>query len=112
MKTPKRSETLARALASESPGLPEDFAARVAAQAEARERARASIWNSAGMIGAFAGMLAVCMFGWFQFGAPQMGGAEWLSPLLRALALQPWLVVGISGVAIVRTLTFTRRTLT
>jgi len=109
VKTPERSAALARALASEADGLPEDFAARVAALADAERTGWRFSRNDAGLLGAFAAMIGVCVTGWKWFGTQEPGGAEWLGPLVDALSYDPWLIIGVAGVAIVQGLTFRRR---
>jgi hypothetical protein len=112
MNTPRRSAAISRALASETDGLPEDFAARVAAIAEARATARAAAWNTVAMLASFAAMIGVCLAGWARFGEPELGSMEWLDPWIGAAASEPWLAVGLAGVALVQVLTFRRRALT
>jgi hypothetical protein len=109
MTTPARSAALARALASEADGLPLDFAENVAALAEAGSAARNMGWNDIWLVGAFAAMIGICVMGWLVFGEPSSGGEEWLRSIVAALALHPWLVAGMAGVAIVQVLTFRRR---
>ena len=104
------SEALRRALAEEGDGLPQDFAARVAAMATARAAAR-SRWVDVSMFGAFVAMLAVCVAGWFSFGPREASVDGWLDLPLTDLAHAPWLVTGIVGVAVVQLLTFCRRVL-
>ena len=110
MRTPERSGTLARALAAESGGLPEDFAARVAALAQASGTARHSTWSDVALLGAFVAMIGVCVAGWFTFGSRELPGAEWVTRIVEVVTSQPWLVIGVAGVAIVQALTFRRRT--
>jgi hypothetical protein len=106
---PKRSEALKRALAGEREGLPEDFAAHVAALAEAESAAR-SRWAELVMISAFVAMMGVCVAGWFVFvGPPAAGGEDLLQLAARVLGSQPWLVIGVAGVVVVQLLTFGRR---
>lgn len=110
MKTPERSAALARVLADESGGLPADFAARVAALAQASGTARRSNWSDLALLGAFVAMIGVCVAGWFTFGSRELPGAEWVTPLVEAVTSQPWLVIGVAGVTVVQALTFRRRT--
>ncbi|HEV7607978.1 MAG TPA: hypothetical protein VGO61_11605 [Steroidobacteraceae bacterium] len=109
MKTPERSAALARALMSETDGLPKDFAAQVAALAEAGGPAWHLSWNDVGLLGAFVTMIGVCVAGWVRFGAQEAGGEEWLGTIVGAMLSHPWLVIGIAGVAMVQGLTFRRR---
>jgi hypothetical protein len=106
---PERSETLARALAVESDGLPEDFAASVAALAQASGAARHSSWNEVALFGAFATMVGVCVAGWFAFGSREQSDVDWMAPIVTTMTSQPWLVIGLAGVAIVQAMTFRRR---
>jgi len=109
MSEPKRSVALKRVLAEEGHGLPEEFAVRVAALAQAESKAR-SRWAEAIMIAAFVAMLGVCVAGWFSFvGPPAIGGADLLELAGRAMGSQPWLVIGAAGVVVVQLLTFGRR---
>lgn len=110
MKTPERSAALAQVLADESDGLPEDFATRVAALAQASGTARHSSWSDVALLGAFVAMIGVCVAGWFTFGSRGLTGAEWVTPILGAVTSQPWLIIGLAGVAVVQALTFRRRT--
>jgi hypothetical protein len=112
MKTPERSAALARALKSEPDGLPKDFAAQVAALAEAGGAEWQVSLSDVGLIGAFATMISICVMGWVRLAAESSGGAEWLGAIVGALASHPWLVIGIAGVATVQMLTFRRRTAT
>lgn len=112
MRTPERSAALARALKSETDGLPQDFAQKVAALAESRSAARRLSWNDVGLLCAFAAMIGICVAGWVLFGEQSSGGSEWLDTILGVLAPHPWLVIGMAGVAIVQLLTFRRRTTT
>jgi hypothetical protein len=112
MTTPPRSPAIARALASEAESLPANFAKQVAALAESRAATRSSIWTAVAMFGAFAAMVAVCMFGWRSFGKPEASSAAWFEPFLQVLARQPWLIIGAAGFAIVQVLNFRRRTQT
>jgi hypothetical protein len=109
MKTPERSAAIAKALASESDGLPADFAARVAAAAEEIAAARRSWWNEIALALAFVAMIGVCVVGWFGFAAQESGSVEWFEPLISAAMSQPLLIIGIAGIAIVQALTFRRR---
>ena len=111
MKTPERSAAIAKALASQPPGLPRDFAARVAALAETPESRRLS-WNDGALFGAYVVMIAACLAGWFWLGPPESVSADWLEPVVDAAVSQPWLIAGLAGVAIVQTLTFRRRATT
>jgi hypothetical protein len=109
MSAPERSAALKRALAAERDGLPEDFAVRVAAQAESESAARTK-WSDAALFAAFVAMLGVCVAGWFIFvGPPAMGGTELLEIICRAAGSQPWLVIGVAGVGVVQLLTFRQR---
>jgi hypothetical protein len=109
MSEPKRSAALKRVLAEEGEGLPEEFAARVAALAEG-ESALRSRWAEVAMFAAFVAMLGVCVAGWFSFvGPPALGGADLVELAGRALGSQPWLVTGAAGVVVVQLLTFGRR---
>jgi hypothetical protein len=54
-------------------------------------------------------MIGVCVAGWKWFGTQEPGGTEWLGPLVDALSYDPWLIIGVAGVAIVQGLTFRRR---
>jgi hypothetical protein len=103
---------LARALALATDGLPQDFAAHVAALAEAGGTPRQSGWNDIALLGAFAAMIGVCVAGWFTFGPQESDAAEWFGPIARTMASQPWLLAGAAGVAIVQVLTFRRRAAT
>jgi hypothetical protein len=109
MSTPERSAALGRALASEAEGLPANFAAQVAALAEARAAARSTFLTALAMLGAFAAMIGVCVAGWFSFGKPEAGGVAWFDPLVQAVGPQPWLLIGVVGIVIVQMLTFRRR---
>lgn len=109
MKTPQRSVAIASALAAEADGLPKDFAAQVAARVETPGATRASRWNEVALVTAFVAMIAVCLAGWLGLAAPERGGLEWLEPLLSAVRSQPWLGIGVGGLAVVQLLTFGRR---
>jgi len=108
MNTPKRSAAIARALAEETRGLPEDFAAQVAALAEAQNARRWS-WSDVSLLAAFVAMLGVCVGGWFSFGALEFGSTEWIGVILETAASNPWLTLGVAGLAIVQMLNFRRR---
>jgi hypothetical protein len=109
MSEPKRSAALKRVLAEKGGGLPQDFALRVAALAEAESAVR-SKWAEAAMIAAFVGMVGVCVAGWVRcVGPPAIDGGDLLEFAARAMGSQPWLVIGAVGVAIVQLLTFGRR---
>lgn len=109
MSEPKRSAALKRVLAVKGDGLPEEFAVRVAALAQAESAVR-SRWAEVAMIAAFVGMVGVCVAGWVRFvGAPAIGGGELLELAARAMGAQPWLVIGVVGVVVVQLLTFGRR---
>ncbi len=109
MSEPKRSAALKRVLADEGDGLPEEFAVRVTALAEAESAVR-SRWAEAAMVAAFVAMIGVCVAGWVGFvGAPAMGGGDFLELAGRAMGSQPWLVIGAAGVVVVQLLTFGRR---
>jgi hypothetical protein len=110
MNTPARSAALARALAAEGDVLPEDFAARVATLAQASGAARQSSWSDVALFGAFVAMIGVCVAGWSAFGSRERSDAEWMVPLVDVVMSQPWLVIGLAGVAIVQAMTFRRRT--
>jgi hypothetical protein len=97
---------------SETDGLPKDFAAQVAAQAEAGSPAWHLSWNDVGLLGAFVAMIGICVAGWARLGAQGSGGGEWLDTIVGALASHPWLTIGMAGVAVVQGLTFRRRTTT
>ncbi len=108
MKPPERSAALAKALASET-GLPKDFAAQVAALAEAGGAGRHSTWHDVALLGAFVAMIGVCVAGWLWMGPQEPVDADWLAPVLGVVASQPWLFIGVAGVATVQMLTFRRR---
>jgi hypothetical protein len=110
MKTPERSAALARVLAVENDGLPDDFATHVAALAQASGTTRRSSWSDVALLGAFVAMICVCVAGWSTFGSRELPGEEWVTPIVDAVRSQPWLVIGVVGVAIVQALTFRRRT--
>jgi hypothetical protein len=109
MRSPKRSPALARALATRGDELPGDFAARVAMLARAASKVRRSRWSDVALFIGFIAMIGVCAAGWLAFGPPEFPDAEWVAAPLAAIASQPWLVLGVAGVAIVRALTFRRR---
>jgi hypothetical protein len=112
MSEPVRSAAIRRALADEGDGLPGDFAKQVAALAEAESAVRARRTDVA-LFGAFVAMLGVCVAGWVTFvGPPAIGGEELLGLIGRAVSSQPWLVIGVAGVAAVQLLTFRRRAMT
>jgi hypothetical protein len=111
MNTPERSAAIARALASEADDLPEDFAVRVAALAEADER-RSRAWNDLALLGAFVAMLGVCVAGWLTFAPQQRLNTEWLEPIAQVVASQPWLFIGVAGFVTVHLLSFRRRAMT
>jgi hypothetical protein len=108
MKTLERSVAIAKALASEPDGLPEDFAAQVAALAAANEWRHLS-WTDGALLGAFVAMIGVCVAGWFWLGPQESDRTAWLEPVVGTVASQPWLFFGIAGVAVVQMLTFRRR---
>jgi hypothetical protein len=108
MNTPERSAAIARALAPEKDGLPEDFAAQVAALAEAQSARRWS-WSDVTLLGAFVAMVGVCVVGWSSFGAPEFASIDWLGSIVRAAASYPWLAAGVAGVGVVQMLNFRRR---
>jgi hypothetical protein len=108
VKTPERSAAIAKALDSPT-GLPGDFARRTAALAETRAAARHATGNYVALSSAFVAMLAVCVAGWYVFEPRALTIGEWIDPILRAMASQPWLVIGAAGFATVQALTFRRR---
>lgn len=108
MKPLERSAAIAKALASESHGLPQDFASRVAELAAASARPRMS-WHEGAILGAFLVMIAVCLAGWFWLGGKEPLGPEWLGPIVDVAMSQPWLLIGVAGIAIVQMLSFRRR---
>jgi len=112
MKTPKRSAALARALMAETVGLPKDFAAQVAALAEAGGTAWRFSWNDIGLLVAFATMIGICVAGWIRFGEHSSSDIQWLGTIVGALTSRPWLIMQIAGVAFVQALMFRRRTTT
>jgi hypothetical protein len=106
--TPERSAAIAKALDSQSE-LPGDFARRVALLAEARAAARHAVGNYATLLVAFAAMLGICVAGWYAFEPRALAVGEWVGPTVRALAAQPWLLIGVAGFALIQALTFRRR---
>jgi len=110
MTAPGRSAAIAKALAMQTHELPANFPAEVAALAQARASARHVGLNDLALLGAFVLMIGICIAGWFIFEPQESGAAEWLDPVVRAMNSQPWLAVGVAGVAIVQMLTFRRRT--
>jgi len=112
MKNPERSAALARALAAQTEDLPKDFAKQVASLAEAEDKSSPWSWNDVGLLGAFVAMIGVCVAGWFTFGASESGTAEWFDPVIGTVTTQPWLVIGVVGIAIVQLMTFRRRATT
>ena len=70
---------------------------------------RHSNWSDVALLGAFVAMIGVCVAGWFAFGPRELPRAEWLTSLAGAVASQPWLFIGVAGVAVVQALTFRRR---
>jgi hypothetical protein len=109
MSEPDRSAALSRALAEEDDGLSPEFAARVAALAEAETARPCFSWADVALLGAFVAMLAVCVGGWFAFGGRDMGSSNLAYLSWRELMSQPWLITGIAGLALVQLLTFRRR---
>ena len=109
MRTPDRSAAIAKALALQTDELPKDFPARVAALAEARASPRYLSLNDVALLGAFVLMIGVCIGGWMLFDAPETQLLQWLAPIVRAMTSQPWLVLGVAGIAAVQMLTFRRR---
>src|SRR4030095_11690197 len=105
MKTPQRSAAIAHALASETDQLPKDFAAHVAALAEAGEK-RSWTWKDFALLGAFVAMLGVCVAGWFTFAPQEPLSFRWLEPIAHVVAAQPWLFIGIAGFVLVHLLSF------
>jgi hypothetical protein len=112
MKNPERSAALARALAEPTDGLPKGFAKQVAALAEVEGKSSPWTWNDVGLLGAFVAMIGACVAGWSTFGASELGSAEWFDPVIGTVTTQPWLVIGVVGVAIVQLMTFRRRATT
>jgi hypothetical protein len=108
MTHPERSAALAKALAEDT-GLPADFPQRVAALAEARDTAHRAVWNYAGLTAAFVAMLGVCVWGWYLLEPQASAMGEWFEPILRTMAAEPWLVIAVTGIAVVQALTFRRR---
>ena len=108
MNTPERSAAIARALAAQTPGPPADFAAQVAALAEA-QRVRRSTWSDVALLVAFVAMLGVCVAGWFSFGVLELGSAEWMDAVLGTAAAHPWLVLGVAGLSLVQVLSYRQR---
>jgi hypothetical protein len=104
MSDPKRNEALARALREEGDGLPENFAARVAAEAEARAAWRV-VWSDVVLLVAFGAMVGLGVAGWRAFAEPVQFS-------LRDVNLPPWMVTGAVGVALVQLLAFRRRVIT
>jgi hypothetical protein len=104
MSDPKRNEALARALREEGDALPGDFAARVAAEAEARVSWRVS-WSDVVLLAAFAAMVGFGIAGWRAFAVPVQ--FSW-----RDVDVPPWMVAGAVGVALVQLLTFRQRVMT
>ena len=111
MKTPERSAALAKALASDTNDLPEDFAARVAALAETGKE-RSWSWNDFALTGAFFAMVGVCVAGWIGFGMPAPPFGDWLEPVGRMMTSQPWLIIASAGMALIQVLNFRRRAMT
>jgi hypothetical protein len=110
---PGRSATLKRALAAEGDGLPENFAVQVAVLADTEDKGRRPMTSDAAMFGACIVMISACVAGWFEFvGTPEIGNAELFGLIGGVLASQPWLVIGMAGVAVVQMLTFLRRAMT
>jgi hypothetical protein len=109
MKTPGRSVAIARALASEADGLPEDFAAQVASLAEAGAEARSRSWGDAALLAAFLAMVGICMVGWRTYGSPESGIGRDFSDLLVMAASQPLLMIGIAGVGLIQVLSYRGR---
>ena len=109
MRTPERSAAIAKALAAQTPGLPANFPAQVAALAEARASANHVGLNDVALLGAFILMICVCVAGWFIFEPLEPGGIEWVGPVVRGIVSEPWLAIGVAGVAVVQVLTFRRR---
>jgi len=99
-------------LASETDGLPKNFAAHVAALAEGGGAARRGSWNDLVMLGAFVAMIGVCVAGWFSFGPQVPLRSEWLKSFARVVASQPWLLIAVAGAALVQVLNFRRRVMT
>ena len=112
MNNPERSAALARALAAQSDGLPKEFAKTVAALAEAEDASFRLSWREAGLVGAFVAMIGVCVVGWVMLGTQDAGNTQWFGPAAGAVTIQPWLVIGVAGVALVQLLTFRRRATT
>ena len=100
----ERSEALARALREEGDALPEDFAARVAAVAEARATWRVG-WSDVALLVSFAAMVGLGLAGWRAFAEPVQFS-------LRDVNMPPWLVTGAVGVALVQLLALRRRVMT
>jgi hypothetical protein len=109
MKTPERSAALARVLTMDTDYLPKGFAAQVAALANADTGAWRFSGNDVGLLGAFAAMIGLCVSGWLWFAAPEPGAAEWLGPIVGAMASYPWLTIGVTAIAAVQMLTLHRR---
>jgi hypothetical protein len=109
MKTPGRSVAIARALASEADGLPEDFATQVAALAEAGGEARSRSWGDAALLAAFLVMVGICMAGWRIYGSPESGIGRDFSDMLVLAASQPLLMIGIAGVGLIQVLSYRGR---
>lgn len=111
MNRPERSAAIARALASESPGLPKDFAAHVATLAEKNDHPHLR-WTDGALLGAFVMMICACLTGWFWLGPQESLTSQWWRPLVDAAVSQPWSLFGVAGIAIVQALTFLRRATT
>lgn len=107
----ERSPAIAKALASEPDGLPENFAAQVTALAEKNERRNLS-WTDAALLGAFVVTMGACLAGWFWLGPRETVNTDWLRPVVDALVSQPWLCIGVAGFALVQMLAFRRRATT
>ena len=110
MKTPERSALIARALAAQPHGLPEDFAAQVAKLAEAQARPQHSRGSELALGGAFVAMIGVCIAGWFQLGVPDLAAARWVPAAMASIVTSaPWLAAGIASLGLIEVLAFRRR---
>jgi len=109
MSQPERSAAIAKALGTQAVHLPEDFAAQVAALAEARARGKGVEWSAVVLSGAFFAMLWLCVAAGSRWAPQAWINAEWATGLARVLASQPWLFVGVAGLVVIQTLSFGRR---
>ena len=104
------STHLGRALASlPDPELPREFAAQVAAMAEARAGVPEKDWSCYTVGGGFVLMIAACGVGWFLSRPPDSSNFPSLLEISTPVTAQPWFTVGLACLSLISALAYQRR---